>query len=204
MTSNVALMWMFAAPVVVLLVVGVAVAIDSGDLEPLRWMATIGIATSALIAVVVRLLAFRATREHGPKFAAMAAALGGSTITNWLGEHQLRVPQARGRLEIDYRVYASDGESHEPYTRIAVVLPAGSLPQERFDMLKRPGVEKKLGPAARAVVDGLGGRVRLLGRGKEPSVEVWTFGWLDADEVVQRVARVRPHLEALTSGPWRA
>lgn len=202
MTSNRALAAIFLAPLVMLLGVGVAVAIDSGDLGPLELMALLGLATSALIFAVAWLLGSRATREHGPKFDALRAALGGSVLKNWLGEHQLRVPDPRGHLEIDHRVYSSDGESHEPYTRVALVLQAGSLPRRRVDLLRDPGAEKKLGPATRAEVAALRGRVRLLGRGPAPSVEVWVFGWLDVQEVARLVASARPRLEALVSRSW--
>lgn len=202
MTSNRALALIFLAPLVMLVGIGVAVGIDSGDVGPLKVMALIGLATSALIFAVAWLLGSRATREHGQKFAALRVALGGSVLKNWLGEHQLRVPDPRGHLEIDYRAYSSDGESHEPYTRVALMLQPGSLPARRLDLLRDPGAEKKLGPATRAEVEALRGRVRLLGRGRAPSVEVWVFGWLDVHEVVRLVASARPHLESLVSRSW--
>lgn len=70
-------------------------------------------------------------------------------------------------------------------------------------MLKDPDLERGLAPAARAGVKALKGRVRLLGRREEPSIEVWIQGQLPPGQVVTQVERARPHLEALASNPWR-
>jgi len=203
-TSNRALAVLLVAPLVILSAIGIGLTIDSGQLWPLELMTAFGAGTSALIFGVAWLVASQSRRDHAQVFEALATALGGSVLKNWIGERQLRVPLPRGRLELEYRVYSRDGESHEPYTRVALVLSAGALPKERRDMLEDPSAARRLGPTSRAEVEALHGRVRLLGRGKEPSVELWAFGWLGAQEAVRLVERARPHLEALTARAWSA
>ena len=106
-------------------------------------------------------------------------------------------------VEVEYRAYSHDGELHTPYTRFALVLPEGSLPRVRRDMFMKPKATGKLGPTTRAEVEAIGfGKVRLLGRGKAPSVEVWAIGWLDENEVTAALEKALPRLESLASRPW--
>lgn len=205
MLSNGAVAAIFGAPTGVIWGGTVAVAIGTDTTSAIGMISVIVLGLGALCFVFAQSVTMKHAREHEPTFQALAAALGGAVVGNILGDRMVRAPHPRGRLELEYCAYSFDGESHEPFTRVALVLPAGSLPRVRRDMLLKPRSEKKLGPATRAEVAAAGpGKVRLLGRGSEPSVELWVRGWLSEREALPVIERARPHLEALASRPWTA
>lgn len=204
MLSDGAAVAIFAVPTAVFLVGGVALASATRSTDAIGLIVTIVLGLGALCFLFAQSVARKHAQEYEPRFRALAERLGGEVVRNLLGEIMLRVPHPRGWLELEYCVYDPDGESREPYTRLALALPAGSLPKVRRDMLEKPSAANELGPATRADVAALPGKARLLGRGRAPSVEVWTFGWLDEREAPPIVEEARPLLEALASRPWTA
>lgn len=210
MTSNAVIAAIFLSPVVMALVVGVIFVANEGKSPMIPvWGSLIALATSGLILLLSRLMMTWIHRELPPRFAALAAELGGQVTTNLLGERQLRLPHARGRVELDYRYFGGDSDRRgEPFTRLALVCPAGGLPAERHKMSVKTGATN-LRADALAEVAGLQAafgdrtRVHLDGRARVPAVEVWIHGWLDDPAAVRRaIEAARPRLEALASRPW--
>jgi hypothetical protein len=76
-TGDAVIAAIFLAPVVLFGVIAAAAAGGSGDWSIVGVMTAIGLAASALILGVTRLLMALIHREHPARFAAFAAALGG-------------------------------------------------------------------------------------------------------------------------------
>lgn len=210
--SNGVVAAIFLAPVVVMVGVGVSVlAVEGGDVAVIAMGATIAACASALIFAVSRGLMSLIYSDHAARYAAFAAALGGVTVRNLLGECQLRIAHPRGRVELDYRsVRVGSDEGGDPFTRVALACAPGSLPARRIDMVLGAG-QPELGPAARQAVAALGvafgpeTRVHLRGRGGAPHVAVLVRGWVQDIEAARRcVELARPQLEALASAAWAA
>lgn len=210
-TGDAAIAAIFLAPVAMFGVIAAAVASGSGDWSIVGVMTAIGLGASALILGVTRLLMALIHREHPARFAAFAAALGGEVRQNLLGERQLRVAHARGRVELDLRYFGGDPDQvGDRFTRVALVPDAGGLPGERHRLAEGTG-DSRLTSGARAEVAALRAafgartRVHLEGRRRPPSVEVWVPGWVaDADAARRAVTLALPHLEALASAAWSA
>lgn len=202
MLSDRAAVAVFAAPTAVLTVGFVLLAIGTNTQEAIGAIVFVTVGLGVLAFTSLRSLTIKETQRHEPAFQAIAGNFGGAVARNVLGARMVRIPHARGRVEVEYCVYTHDGDDHTPYTRFALVLPPGSVTAVRRDMLVKPKAIQKLGPATRAEVEATGYKVRLLGRGKAPSVEVWAAGWLDANEATAALAKVLPRLEALASRPW--
>lgn len=210
-TGDAVIAAIFLAPVVLFAVIAAAAAGGSGDWSIVGVMTAIGLAASALILGVTRLLMALIHREHPARFAAFAAALGGQVRQNLLGERQLRVPHPRGRVELDFRYSGGDADQvGDRFTRVALVLDADGLPGERHRLAEGTG-DARLTNAARAEIAalraafGARARVHLEGRRRPQSVEVWLPAWLaDGDAARRAVTLALPHLEALASAPWSA
>lgn len=192
--------------------VGAAVAMSEGG-EPgiVVMMAAVALGTSALIFLISRGLMRLVASSHAARYAEFAGALGGAVVRNVLGECQLRIPHPRGRVELDYRtLQVGSDEVGDPFTRVALVCAAGSLPPRRIELTLGAGATE-LAPAARQaaaaleVAFGTGSRVVLTGRGAEPQAAVFVRGWVrDAEGARRCVELARPQLEALASAPWTA
>jgi hypothetical protein len=202
MLSDRAAVAVFAVPTVVLTAGFVTIAIGTRTEEAIGFIVFVMLGLGLLGFTSLRSLTIKQTKEYEPTFQAIAGKFGGQVARNILGDRMVRLPHARGRVEVEYRVYSHDGEQHTPYTRFALVLPEGSLPRVRRDMLMNPKIVKKLGPTTRAEVEAIGCKVRLLGRGKAPSVEAWVAGWLDVSEATKVLEKDLPRLEVLASHPW--
>lgn len=210
MTSNAVLAAIFLAPVAMSLVIGMTfLATEGGDLAMLAYMTTIPLVAGGFIFVIARLVMGWMPGEHPRRLAAFAAELGGEVLTNMIGERQLRLPHPRGRIELDFRQLGGDSDSPgDPFTRVALVAAAGSMPGERHKLSGETCAED-LRTEARAEIAALraafGGqtRVHLLGRAREPAVEVWVHGFITEPAIARRTLELaRPHLEALASHPW--
>lgn len=205
MLSDRAAVAVFAVPTVVLTAGFVTLAIGTNTEEAIGLIVFIVVGLGALCFAFARSVTIKETQAHEPAFQKIAGQFGGQVARNILGDRMVRIPHQRGRVEVEYCAYSTDGESHTPYTRFALVLPEGSLPRVRRDMFMKPKAIKKLGPTTRAEVEAISyGKVRLLGRGKAPSVEVWAIGWLDEKEAASVLERALPRLELLASRPWTA
>lgn len=206
MTSVRAVALIFGIPVVLILGMLVFLGVGTRTPEVILPGSVITIGLAAWLLIAVRGGITREHNERAPRLQALAERFSGAVAVSFLGERQLHLPHPRGRVELDYRVHTRDGESHEPYTRVALVLPPGVVQRVRRDMFEKPSIEKKLGPRTRAEVtavrEATGAKVRLLGRGSAPSIELWAFGWLDAAEATRLIETAVPHLGALASHPW--
>lgn len=203
MLSDGAAVAIFLVPTVVIAAGASALAIATRDpqaVEPI----VLGVSLLGTLAFLfARSVGTKHAAEFVPKFEALAQRFGGKVVRNVLGDCMLTLPHPRGRFEVEYCVYSSDGESHAPYTRIALVLPARSLERVRRDLFIKPKAIKKLGPATRAEVESITfAKPRLLGKGSAPSVELWPIGWLSGEEAEQTITKALPHLESLATRPW--
>lgn len=202
MLSDRAAVALFAVPTVVLTAGFVLIAVGTRTEEAIGPLVLGMLVLGVLAFTSLRSLTIKETQRHEPTFQAIAARFGGEIVRNILGDRMVRIAHARGRVEVEYRVYSHDGDDHTPYTRFALVLPRGAVTTVRRDMLVKPKIIKKLGPATRAEVEAIGYKLRLLGRGKTPSIEVWAAGWLDDKEAAAVLEKVLPRVEALASRPW--